>query len=278
MQPVNVELVYMSHGSFYSSIPVQATTDAQGDFVIRGISKLDPSSRFDDPRAAEYVFRVLDGSLDVHDRSAPVHAPTSTPANVRIANGKPEREETKQWGANAKISGRVLHNGRPLPDAEVMNFFENEPMYPARTNPDGRFELEVRADEFMALEVRHATGLSTTRKVELAPGQNLEGVTIDVGSLGRIDGITLDGAGRPRKNVTLMLVSRDTLEKRYAPTGPDGRFMMVAEVGHTYDLTATDDNTGALAKREIALDATHPNAVGLRVLIGTSSAINSGPR
>src|SRR5262249_38724495 len=70
VQPVYVELVRMDHGSPYSHVPVQATTDEHGRFDIRGIPKMDRATGYGDSpeQAAQFHFRVLSGDAIFDDR------------------------------------------------------------------------------------------------------------------------------------------------------------------------------------------------------------------
>ena len=59
VQPVFEELVRVSHGSPYGPIRVQATTDGEGRFVVRGIPKMDRATGFGGHSAepAQYHFQ-----------------------------------------------------------------------------------------------------------------------------------------------------------------------------------------------------------------------------
>jgi hypothetical protein len=269
VQPVYVEQVQMSHGSAYSEIPVQVTTDAEGRFVMRGIPRLDRATGFgeraEDP--AQYYFRVINHDTALEDRDAIVKANAPHEVVVRMAKGVADKEPTKPWGADAKISGRVLHNGKPLPDAIVNNLVVNVRNYPTRTKADGSFELDVRGGGRLMLQVEHATGLSTDRLVEVASGQHLKDVVIEVASTGKIEGVVVDGHGKPVDKATIWVNARETSQRRYAYTGPDGKFSINAEVGNTYDLEARDGNTGVRTEQEIKL-STAAGATGLRIVLG----------
>ena len=269
VQPVYVEQVHWSHGSPYSDIPVQVTTDAEGRFVMRGIPRIDRATGFgkrpEDP--AKYYFRVIDHDTVLDDEDAVVKANAPQDVLVRMAKGAADSEPAKEWGADAKISGRVLRDGKPLPDAIVNHLVMNVRNYPTRTKPDGSFELEVRGGGRLMLRVNHATGLSTDRVVEVASGQHLKELVIEVASAGKIEGIVVDGSGKPLAKVAVSANARETAQSRFAYTGPDGRFSMSAEVGHTYDLEARDGNTGVKTEQEIKLDASGA-ATGLRIVLG----------
>lgn len=269
VQPVYVEQVRMSHGSAYGPIPVQVTTNADGQFVMRGIPKLDRATGFaDHPEGrAQYYFRVINHDSVTEDSAEILK--TDEPRDVVVHMGKetPRPEPTKPWGADAKISGRVLHNGKPLPDAVVNNRVMNVRNYPTRTKADGSFELDVRGGGRLMLVVEHASGLSTERIVEVASGQQLKDLVIDIANTGKIEGVVVDGSGKPLDKIEVWVNARDTAQLRYAKTGPDGKFSIDAEVGHTYDLHAADGNTGVKTEQEIKLgdgDATR----GLRVVLG----------
>jgi len=111
-------------------------------------------------------------------------------------------------------------------------------------------QLDVRGGGKLMLQVEHATGLSTERIVEVASGQQLKDVVIEVASAGKIEGVVVDASGKPLDKVTIWVNARETAQRRYAYTGPDGKFSIDAEIGHTYDLDATDGNTGVKTEQE----------------------------
>ena len=269
VQPVYVEQVQLDHGSAYGDIPVQATTDGDGRFVLRGIPKLDRATGFGDrpERAAEYYFRVIDRDAVFEDRDARVDTVAPTDVVVHMVKKESEPERTKPWGADATISGRVLHDGKPLPDAIVNNLILNERTFPTRTKSDGTFELAVRGGGRLMLQVEHASGLSTERIVEVASGQHLTDLVIDVASTGKLQGVVVDGSGKPLDKVQLWVVARDAPMRRYAYTGADGAFSIDVEVGHMYELKATDGRTGVSAEQDVKLEADGA-ATGLKIVLG----------
>jgi hypothetical protein len=271
VQPVYVEQMRFDHGSPYRPIPVQVTTDAGGWFVMRGIPRLDRASGFGErtKQPAQYYYRVIDRDTELDDHDAIAKAAWPQDVLVRMANGTHEIKPTRPWGADATIAGRVLHDGKPLPDAIVNDLVLNAPTYPTRTKADGSFELDVVGGGRLGLEVKHATGLATERTVEVASGEHLKDLVIEVGDAGKIDGVVVDGSGKPRDKVTVWVNARDTAQRRYDYTGPDGRFSLNVEGGHTYDLEATDGNTGVKTEQEITLDASG-SAIGLRIVVGAA--------
>lgn len=262
VQPVEVDQVRPTHGGGDVALPIQATTDASGCFTLRGLASMEQPNL-----GALYYFRIIDHDSVLEDRAAIVNG--ASPIDVAITPRMPAQAVDGPWGADATVAGRVMHAGKPLPDALVQDIIINEGTFRSRTDPDGRFELRVRSGRVM-LEVEHPTGLATERLVDVASGQRLDGVVIEVASMGRIEGVVVDGGNKPLAKVTIWVRAQDAPIMRYAYTESDGAFSVDLEVGHTYVLEAKDGETGAKAERELQLDG---DASGLRVVLGGPRAL-----
>jgi hypothetical protein len=173
---------------------------------------------------------------------------------VLIGCGRGERSSDPPRPYDAKISGHIFHNGKPLANARIVSPLVGhyQPPSPSTTsNADGSFELNLWARGRMLIEVKHSTGLETSRYVDVTEGQHVKDVSIEVGASGTIQGVVVDVSGKPLDKATVWVTARDTAVRRYAY---GGGFAIRAEVGHTYV--------------EVRLDDEHPNANGLRVVIG----------
>jgi hypothetical protein len=211
---------------------------------------------------------VIDHETLREDRSATATAPSSRAVVVDVSKAiAVAGDHELPLDSDTKISGRVLHRGKPLADAMVSYLAGYTSQPQTRTRADGTFDLPVWGGSRLMLVVEHATGVSTNREIEVADGQHVEGVVIDLAPMETIEGVFVDALGAPRKGVAVWVKSRDTAVRRYDDTGSDGTFSIEVEAGHTYDLEATDGNTGVTFEKEIKVDAPG-SAKGLRFVIG----------
>lgn len=209
-----------------------ATTDADGQFVLTGISR----------SKAQYYFRVIDRDLVFEDRNATVTGDAGDDVIVHMIDAIPD--DTQSWPPkiDTAVSGYVRHHGVPLPDALVTVFptrAEYAPRVSTRTKPDGSFEIEADRGP-NSLTIEHATGLVAKRLVTLDDQQQLSGLVVDVGTPATITGVVVDGDGKPVDEGHVSAHGLDTATERFDSTRRGGYFTIEAESGHAYVVAAYD--------------------------------------
>jgi hypothetical protein len=236
-------------------LDIQATTDADGRVVIPGV----PGIYEVLGRPALYTVRVID-----HDRAFDAEdAAVGNAAAVIVVRGGGRIVEQSTRDVNATIRGRVVHDGKPVPDAAIwqMKDATNPVVY---TRRDGAFDLAVDARGPVLLGMHHATGLATSRVVEISPGQQLTGVAIDVAERTQIAGVVVDASGHPLADRRVQARARDTATGKSTYTDSDGTFVLDVEACHTYDLRASNGAIGVSVTTEVRVDRA---ATGIRLVL-----------
>lgn len=263
VQPVNVEQVRFSHGSPYGPIPVQATTDSSGGFVLRGLSRMDQAAE----KPARYNVRISSDGGTFIDKSVELDAARpGTKETVRVASLREPPDDEDNVRGRMKISGRVMYGGKPLPDALVQFPIINVRTYTARTGPDGGFELLVPPHGAF-LSIEHPTGISTERTLAGPPGSDITDMEILIGRVGRISGVVVDENDRPIE-ASVRAEARDAPIARYSHTDAAGFFSIDdIESDRTYDIVV-EKGDGPRAELEVRLDSDKPVVEGLRIVVG----------
>jgi uncharacterized GH25 family protein len=221
--------------------PVTTTTDERGAFRIEGLHE------------GIYFFDILDGVRSVtfpHGVPDGIRLPALEP--LRLVMPAPEPAKTAQPAPRERegvwIRGRVLHDGKPVPDAtltgEVHGRGRPKQNGGARSAADGSFAIFAQTAGFLfarpyTIEVVHA-GLDLRGRVavELEPdGPDRAGVVIEVGRHKGVAGIVVDPQGNPLAGIVVALVTPDG---RSEGTDATGAFRVPIDASQTFRLRAFD--------------------------------------
>ena len=178
VEPVRLRPVHRGHSGRdfieRTALPVQAVTSADGSFLLHGI----PAADFDG-----YGFRVISHAAEIDDRVAFFNANTRMDAvRLSMAPPPPAPDVDPFRGSNARISGQVLRDGRPVAGAVVRSIVINFGTRATHTRADGSFALGVLVSGEGAswIEVDDAESAMDTR-LDLRVGQTLTDLTFDLG-------------------------------------------------------------------------------------------------
>lgn len=168
---------------------------------------------------------------------------------------------TDDRGLGTAVAGVVVdEKGRPVADAKVeltrnpggspssCGCSQDPEIYRAHTDPAGRFEVRSLPASWFELRVDHPDFAPLTRKGIIVPDAagavDVGRLTLDKGR--KLDGIVVDGEGRPLANTAIWIRGSDPWPEGYAfiqrgprrVTGADGRFSIPIEKKETLDLYA----------------------------------------
>lgn len=239
---VGVQPVYdprVSHGG-PSPAPVIATTDEGGRFHAEGLHD------------GAYVFEILDGvrSVVIRDGVADgFQLPVKGPLRLVMPVSEPTktapaapRERQGVW-----LRGRVVHDGRPVPDAVVTGVPSERGVLrrrdTARSRPDGSFALFAPTSSRLVrhaytVEVEHG-GLDLRGRVafDVDPdGADHDGVIVEVDRHRGVTGTVVDPQGNAIAGVVVSRFDRDDGE----PTDATGAFCVPIDPSAAYPLRAFD--------------------------------------
>jgi protocatechuate 3,4-dioxygenase beta subunit len=164
-------------------------------------------------------------------------------------------------GPGNRVVGVVVdEKGKPVADARIeltrtpggfpssCGCSQDPEIYRARTGPAGRFEARGLPASWFELRIDHPDFAPLTRNAVVVPDA---AGAVDLGRLtlgkGRkLDGIVVDGEGRPLANTAIWIRGSDPRPEGYAflqrgprrVTGADGRFSIPIEKKETLDLYA----------------------------------------
>jgi hypothetical protein len=219
---------------------IVATTDAAGHFRVRdyGLSGfrilMGPRShetwidrRYDPGRSQQLIITLPPIGDEQH--------------NVFIRERRDFGDPQGVW-----IRGRVLRAGRPVADVHVtFTTGGNMPLDDStRSRNDGSFELYISAREIDRCQPvvlyagDSAQRLGGLAVVEIAPGNAIEGVMVEVGSGVHVTGTVVDEDGQPVQGVRINETWRG-LES--TPTDRDGWFDLTIYRQGRYRLRVLDD-------------------------------------
>jgi protocatechuate 3,4-dioxygenase beta subunit len=168
---------------------------------------------------------------------------------------------TDDRGLSTVVAGVVVdEKGRPVADAKVeltrnpggfpssCGCSQDQEIYRARTGSAGRFEVRGLPASWFELRVDHPAFAPLTREGIVVPDAagavDLGRLTLDKSR--KLDGIVVDGEGRPLANTAIWIRGSDPWPEGYAfiqrgprrVTGADGRFSIPLEKKEILDLYA----------------------------------------
>jgi uncharacterized GH25 family protein len=230
----------MSHAGPHPA-PVTTTTDERGAFRLEGLHE------------GVYFFGILDGARSVtipHEVPDGIRLPAQGPLRLVVPAPEPARtaRSVPREGDGVWIRGRVLHDGKPVPDAtltgEVHGRGRPEQNGGARSAADGSFAIFAPTSGFLfarpyTIEVVHAgLDLRGRTAVELEPdGPDRAGVVIEVGRHKGVTGVVVDPQGNPLAGI---VVARFTPDRRSEGTDATGAFRAPIDASQTFRLRAFD--------------------------------------
>lgn len=158
-------------------VPLQAVTNAAGRFEIRNVPKRDTLTDVTD---GKYDFRLIMGPKTL------IHVSDAAGASLsKMDLSMSEFVEEGNSVPNARISGWILHHGKPLPDTivgdvDAVSYVGYRQTF-TRSRMDGSFDLPVVTDGSVYLFVHSRRGLEILRKkIAVSPGQHLRDLTIEL--------------------------------------------------------------------------------------------------
>jgi hypothetical protein len=191
--------------------------------------------------------------------------------------------------AGGGVSGRVLADGVPLPDAHVFAYLRTDTAFrdmgfaaSAPTGPDGSFFLDLPPGRYWLVARKRASGgvagplrkgdafgYHPSNPVEVAKGQlvritlpattlrlrNTPGYSASSAAASYIEGRILGADGKPKGGVYAALYDNPDLLNRplylSEVTGPDGRYRLPVPVPGTYYLGARNGYGGSPAPGDL---------------------------
>ncbi len=149
--------------------------------------------------------------------------------------------------ATARLTGRVLANGKPVGDATVVAA-RTSPLWrsvPGYTAADGTFTLErVAVGETRFTASPYAVKLPAMFRIDAA--RAYAGVVIEVEALGSISG-RVTRLGKPVANIDVCCVQTDNLQQPRRLTDATGRFEFRGVPEGSYEIGGSSDDLGAFA-------------------------------